>query len=61
MEIGAPQASEIKQLAAETDFYESEIRIIKDLAGHDRVAILALKTSKPETSKKRKPEKAQKP
>ena len=61
MEIGAPQASEIKQLAAETDFYGSEIRIIKDLAGHDRVAILALKTSKPETSKKRKPEKAQKP
>lgn len=56
MEIGAPQASDIKQLAAETDFYEKEIRIVKDLAGHDRVAILQGKTEKSGKAMKNKKE-----
>ncbi len=45
MEIGAEQAAAIEKIAAETEAYESEITIKKDLAGKDRIMILKLKNS----------------
>ena len=38
LEIGHDQADAVRELARESDFAESEIR--RDLAGHDRVAVL---------------------